>query len=277
MMSNYDDKSDVIGIVAHDLKTPVVATRGFLDLVQNVGPLNEQQAQFLQRAFGSLDRMEQLITSLLDWARLAAGEPLDMAVLDLRALILDSLNLMESLAAPRDITIHHDMGDAPVKIPGDEHLLRHVIANLVSNAIKYNLDGGSVWVKLEQKPPNVIVTVRDSGIGISEEDQKRIFERFYRAVKKSPDGRRIEGSGIGLSITQAVVALHGGELSLESELDKGSTFTFTLPMHASNKSSAAPRFRQWGGPAGGETIDDVDDNLQERPENPERESKREDR
>ncbi len=286
MEANPEDKrdSEVISIVAHDLKSPVTAARGFLDLVDNAGELNETQKMYLDRAFKSLDRMQQLISSLLDWSRLQSGEPLELRVVDLMHLIHDTVSFMRNFANQREISIRVETSEEKVWLPADNRLLEHVVSNLVSNAIKYNRDGGEVVIRVSRMGADVRVDVIDTGIGIEPKDQARVFERFYRASRKRMQGsRRVEGTGLGLAISQAVVGLHGGQIWVESEPGEGSVFSFTLPVQARPQdSSPSPdeiRHSRFGGfhlHQSGEIIDDVDDDLQERPERAERESRRDD-
>ncbi|MFW5748963.1 MAG: sensor histidine kinase [Chloroflexota bacterium] len=285
--SEFNDEQDsqLISIVAHDLKTPVTATRGFLDLVQNTGPLTELQQKYLNRAFMSLGRMEIMISSLLDWARLSAGKPLELAVVDLRGLVDEAYQLVAELAEQRDITTHLYLGDKPAMVSVDEQLMGQAITNLLSNAIKYNREGGQIIVTLTLKAQEVQVDVRDTGPGIDPELLDKIFDRFFRATKKDDQGRRIEGTGLGLAISQVVIELHGGRIWVESAVGEGSTFSFALPVRSApfrdseagksrNKRRKPNSFNE--GHGAGEIIDDVDDDLQERRDRAEREPRRDD-
>lgn len=233
MTNNLDDfDSDLISIVAHDLKTPVSAARGFLDLVEHSGPINETQLKFLERTRSSLSRMEKLIASLLDYARISSGIDLDRTVVDIHMLVEESIELFQDIASQHEINIHWQEDTKPVIALVDRRLMGHVISNLLSNAIKYNNEGGEVWIKVNEKGENVRVEVRDNGIGINEYAQERVFDRFYRAVKKNKNGK-IEGSGLGLAICQLIVNLHAGRIWVESTLGEGSTFSFIVPIQAS--------------------------------------------
>ncbi|HRF95182.1 MAG TPA: HAMP domain-containing sensor histidine kinase, partial [Aggregatilineales bacterium] len=179
LREEYD--SQLISIVAHDLKTPVSAVRGFLDLIQQFGTLNEMQLKYFDRAHLAIDRMEHLIGSLLDFARLESGvRGLHRTDVDLVALIESCADFLVEIAAKRDIQFHLQLGDTPITAPADKDLLNHVITNLLSNAIKYNRDGGGVWVNLTQNLTEIRVDVRDDGIGISSTDQQHVFDRFFR-------------------------------------------------------------------------------------------------
>lgn len=273
-----DDSNDaqVISLVTHELKTPVAAIRGFLQLLEASGPLAPDQRKWLGRTEESLDRMEQLIASLLNWSRLQAGSPLQLTVVDMKAVIAEAARQFEQTAAQRGIEIVLDLGEDDASVPIDDRLLSYVMTNLIGNAIKFNRDGGTVSVLLSMKGTVLRVDVTDTGLGIEPKDQPRVFDRFFRASHKRA-GRRIEGSGLGLAISKSVVELHGGRIWVESVPGEGSTFSFELPMEASD--GDAPRdtvrgFSFMDGGRSGEVSDDVDDQMQERPENPERDSRR---
>lgn len=263
LREDYD--SQLISIVAHDLKTPVSAVRGFLDLIQQLGALNEPQLKYFDRAHLALDRMEQLITSLLDFARLESGtRRLHQVDVDLVALIETCADFLIEIAAKRNISLHLQLGNVPMIAPADKDLIHHVITNLLSNAIKYNREGGDVWVSVSKMPSEIRVDVRDNGIGISISDQQHVFDRFFRANRKD---KSVEGTGLGLAICKTAIDLHGGRLWVVSEVGLGSTFSFTLPVGIHNLSDAS--HHHWGhdnSEGAGEISDDVDDNLQERAE-----------
>jgi signal transduction histidine kinase len=226
-LDDYD--SELISIVAHDLKTPVGAARGFLDLVEHGGPLNELQKQYLGKAFGALERMERLIASLLDFAKLESDIEMELSITDMHMLIAESVKLLTDVAKQQDVTIHYNDSADPIFALFDARLLSHVLSNLLSNAIKYNRKGGEVWVEVKDGTDAILVDVRDNGMGMSEFVQQHAFERFYRGVKKNENGQ-IEGSGLGLGICLSIIERHGGKIWVESTLGEGSTFSFTMPV-----------------------------------------------
>lgn len=263
LRDDYD--SQLISIVAHDLKTPVSAVRGFLDLIGQLGELNDPQLKYFDRAHLALDRMENLITTLLDFARLESGtRRLHRADVDMVALIESCADFLIEVAAKRNIQFHLQLGNIPIIALIDTDLMNHVITNLLSNAIKYNRDGGNVWVSITKTANDVRVDVRDSGIGISLSDQEHVFDRFFRANRKD---KSVEGTGLGLAICKTAIDLHGGRIWVTSEAGVGSTFSFTVPLHTHPVSHG--HHHHWGGrddEGAGEISDDVDDNLQERAE-----------
>lgn len=276
-MSDHKDEfeSDLISITAHDLKTPVSAARGFMDLILHSGPLNDVQIRYWEKAMSALDRMERIIVSLLDLARLEEGLVLEIEECDLCDLAQEAVELMGPMAAQRDITITFEPTAAPVKFNGDERLLYQVISNLISNAIKYNVDGGEVHVVARLERGQARLDVGDTGIGIPAEELAQVFKRFYRTSRR--ETRKIEGTGLGLTIAEAIIQAHGGRIWVESVLGKGTTFSFELPTSNRRRArggiSPARRnaearhsgFNVLRGESASEQSDAIDDDSQESP------------
>lgn len=275
---------ELISIVAHELKTPVGVAKSFIDLIDKVGELNDHQKHYVDRALLALLRMEELIHNLLDFARLESGVPLDLETFDLAVTIRTQVELLEEIAAQRDITFKVDEAISDLPIEGDEALLTQVVSNLLSNAVKYNRDGGTVRVTVEKKQTVIHIDVTDTGLGIPLKDQPRIFERFYRAndVKQ----QKISGTGLGLAITERIIQLHGGHIRVESTPGEGSTFSFTLPKTVATISSSREHgvidmpsvrreFRPPRSEFASELTDAVDDDTQESYDRPETDSRSE--
>jgi signal transduction histidine kinase len=257
--TSNDFERDLLSIVAHDLKTPIGAVKGFIELIQQMGPLNDAQERFAERALGGLDRMEHLVTNLLDLSRIESGIEMRMLPCDLNKLIQESAELLQGMAALRDITIYIDVHPGMGHVIGDSRLLGMVINNLLSNAVKYNREHGEIWISLSDDSRFVRVDVKDTGIGIAEKDLPHLFKRFFRA-SNSKD-KKIEGSGLGLAIVEMIVQRHEGRIWVESKAGEGSKFSFTLP-HAYRQAPAVMRDRDWSS----EESDGVDDNLQDSEE-----------
>lgn len=219
--------SDLLRVAAHELKSPIGAVRGCIDLIEQMGPLNEGQQKFANRALTILEHMEHLIAELLEISRLDGGVQFELASCNLGDIVRQLVDLQSTSAEARNITLHVEIAPNLPDVPCDQRFLPQAVSNLLSNAIKYNRDGGEIWVRVAVEGDEVRLSVRDTGIGISTEDQQRVFEPFFRARETA--ALRIEGSGLGLAITHAVVQQHGGRISVVSEPDKGSTFTITLP------------------------------------------------
>jgi signal transduction histidine kinase len=260
---------ELISDIVHDLKAPLIAVRGFLELVMHLGTLNESQANWMNRSFGALDRMEQLIINLLDYARLEAGGEIEPEPVDLREIVDTTISLMEEMAAERKISLVVEGTDDSLIVDADATLISQVINNLLANAIKYNRDDGQVVIKMMRQGPLAQVAVKDTGVGIQPGEHHRIFDRFYRAHIDRGDEAPIQrGSGLGLAIARTVIERHGGDIWVNSVPGKGSTFTFTLPINGPDAGrSQAPRNERHYAQAPGQTAieprDAVDDDTQE--------------
>lgn len=228
-MSTNDSQSrySLIGNIVHDLKTPVSAIKSYADLLSLGNPLSDRQEQFRTRILAAADSMTNLINDLLDIVWLEEGMELRKAPCNLRDAVRGEISVIEPLAATRNIQVSLAVDDALQLVSVDERRIRQVINNLLSNSVKYNRQGGQIFVTIRQQPDSVHVEFRDTGLGIPPQDLPHIFERFYRA--RRDESSDIEGSGLGLSIAKAIVEIHGGRIAVESILDEGSLFWFTLP------------------------------------------------
>lgn len=210
---------------AHELRTPVSVMlthtqNGLASLCRN-----DEHREAFEACQRSAQRMKKLIGALLALARLdAAHDAARRTQFDLALTIQDCAELVRPMAEGRGVKV--SMNLPPLEIPGDAEQLAQVITNLLTNAILYNHSGGAVDLKLEQQNPHAVLSVSDTGIGISAEDLPRVFERFYRA----DHSRSSTGLGLGLAISKAIVEAHGGLIEVSSELGKGSTFKLSLPI-----------------------------------------------
>lgn len=210
--------------VTHELRTPVANISSYIEMM--IDGCMEPTPERLQSCYDELQRLSDLISDL-ERLRQAESENLvlDRSNVDLRELSQTVMRNFESQLLEKNLG-GQVMGDASI-VPVDEGRMQQVLTNLVSNAIKYTNDGGSIRIIIEDTEDSGIIHVEDSGIGIPQEDLKRIFERFYR-TDRSRD-RRSGGSGIGLAIVKTIVQAHKGQISVESEEGKGSRFTIVLP------------------------------------------------
>lgn len=274
-MMNEADWVEILDDLAHELRTPLTAAKANVELVSKFGPLNEQQLRHNDRALEVLLRMEQMVNRMLEYARIKADRPLDIMECDLENLILRTIDMLEPLAARRGISIVDEIDPDIGLIEGDSRRLEQIFVNLLGNAIKYNVDEGEILITVQAEDSRVRVSVRDTGIGITPEDQEMIFERFFRAHDTKIS--RIEGSGLGLSIVRYVVEKHGGRIWVESTPGEGSVFTFELPRKQTKDASDEMREGQHKYTDDGlplshslrlpvqETLDGVDDDTQEAP------------
>ncbi len=230
-MTKSDSSNEWLDTVAHDLRTPINLVYGCLDVIQNLGPLNEKQLHYLDRAFAGLKRMEHLIARLKDISWVDSSVPLELSEVNLSDLIAEAVDLLLEAAEQREVKVRVNVSSAIETIHVDAARMAQVMDNLLSNAIKYNRQGGTVVIGATKEADSIRVMVQDTGMGIADEDQPHVFDRFFRA----PEGVRlkIEGSGLGLAITSGIIQRHGGRIWVESQINVGSTFYFTLPL-ASN-------------------------------------------
>jgi two-component system NtrC family sensor kinase len=229
-------KSEFVSTVSHDLRTPLTTIQGYVELLDRVGPLNEMQVNFIDKALNSLSHITALISDLLDIGRIEAGYDLEMGPIRVGELVETVAEDVEVEAAQADIEIRVDVADAPLISWGNARRLRQVIDNLVNNAIKYNNPGGWVEVHAHRDDDHIIVAISDNGIGIPPEEQPKIFERFYRV--QSPETEEVQGTGLGLAIVKSVIEKHKGRVWVESSPGEGSTFAFVLPVHKPDGGSA---------------------------------------
>ena len=213
---------------SHELRAPVSLIRTTAELAANGGRTNEEYREDMAQILTEAERTSRLIDSLLLLARADAGEEgLQREPIDLTTSVREAVDQGHSLAAERGVELTSSITPDPVVVLGDGEALRRLVFILVDNAIKYNTEGGSVQVALDNVGGNAVCSVSDSGIGIAVEDQKHIFDRFWRADKVRSRGAG--GAGLGLSIARWIVERHEGTIEVASELSKGTTFTLKLP------------------------------------------------
>ena len=223
-------KSDFISLVTHELRVPMTSIRGYTDLLlgEMAGPLNESQREFLQTVRRNLERMSVLIRDLSDINRIETGRmKFEMAVFDLRDAVENVVDDLREAIESKDQTIATSLPDELPAVYADRTRINQVLANLLSNANKYTPQGGAITVDVQSRDDHALVAVVDDGIGISEENQAKLFTQFFRAEDEAV--REQTGWGLGLSIVKKLVEAHGGEVGFESKLGEGSTFTFTVP------------------------------------------------
>ena len=213
-----------ISVLSHELKAPLNAIEGYLRLLQD--EQSPERRQMIDRSLLRLDGMRKLIFDLLDLTRIESGQKSrQFAEVDVAGVAKKTIDLFATEAAERDISIALEALE-PVKLVADAGELEIVLNNLVSNAVKYNRDGGSVTVSLERKDGAVNIQVADTGIGLTPEESAKLFSEFVRI--KNEDTFKILGSGLGLSTVRKLAHLYGGNASVKSERGVGSTFTVTL-------------------------------------------------
>lgn len=222
-------KSDFVSTVSHDLRSPLTLMRGYATMLEMAGALNDQQKGYAKMIVQGVDNMAKLVNNLLDLGRIEFGVGLQVEtvpVLDILERVTGDLQMQ---AKQKNISLGVELPrDLPHAIEADQALLHQALYNLVENAIKYTPEGGAVTVHVDPRPDgSLIFAVQDSGIGISEEDRKRLFEKFYRGTNR--DALMQRGTGLGLAIVKSIAERHGGKAWVESELGKGSVFFLQIP------------------------------------------------
>jgi signal transduction histidine kinase len=224
-------KSEFLANMSHELRTPLNAIIGFSEVLKErmFGELNEKQAEYTDDILTSGQHLLSLINEILDLSKVEAGRmELELATFDLPLAIDNARTFVRERATRHgihlDVTVDERLGD----FVGDERKIKQILLNLLSNAVKFTPEGGRIGIKARQADGAVEISVSDTGIGIAPEDQPRIFEEFRQVG--SDNAKKIEGTGLGLTLAKKFVELHGGRIWVESEVGKGSKFTFSLPI-----------------------------------------------
>ena len=219
-------RRDFVANVSHELRTPLTSVKAMAETLLD-GALEDAEVapRFLQTIIRESDRLVRLSADLLDLSRVEA-RGIEKKPIDLTALVAEVASRLASQAEKADITFTNTLR-APLIVPADRDEMAQVLVNLLDNAIAYTPRGGHVTLSASETSEAVTVSVADTGIGILSHDIPRLFERFYRADKAR--SRASGGTGLGLSIVKHIVENHGGTVGVESEYNKGSVFSFTLP------------------------------------------------
>lgn len=224
----FEAEKNLLGDAAHELKTPLAVIKAECDIALQRERSAADHAASLRNVRNVVKGMLFQINSLLTLTRLASGllDASSFARTSFTDCVEDATVLAEPLARKKNIALSVSLSE-DMTVLGDEDSLTEAVLNLVENAVKYNHPGGFVAVRLTRRDGMAALTVSDTGIGIAEEDKERIFDRFYRAASARSSQ---EGSGLGLSIVQAVARTHGGAIMVEGQPGGGSSFTLTLPL-----------------------------------------------
>ncbi|HEX2521073.1 MAG TPA: ATP-binding protein, partial [Terriglobia bacterium] len=223
-------KSEFLANMSHELRTPLNAIIGFSEVLgeRMFGELNEKQAEYTEDILSSGRHLLSLINEILDLSKVEAGRmELELATFDLPLAIDNARTFVRERAVKHGINLDVTVDERLGEFVGDERKIKQILLNLLSNAVKFTPEGGRIGIKARQADGSVEISVSDTGIGISPEDQAKIFEEF-RQVGGDYAHKR-EGTGLGLTLAKKFVELHGGKIWVESEVGKGSTFSFTLP------------------------------------------------
>jgi len=225
-------KSEFLANMSHELRTPLNAIIGFSEVLTDrmFGELNEKQEEYLKDIYASGTHLLSLINDILDLSKIEAGRmELELTDFDIPTALDNAIVLVRERAARHGISLHKSIDERLGQIQADERKVRQVVLNLLSNAIKFTPEGGRIEVLAAPKDGAVEVSVSDTGVGIAPEDQETVFEEFRQVGTAA---KKVEGTGLGLTLCRKFVELHGGRIWVKSEVGVGSTFTFSLPLRS---------------------------------------------
>ncbi len=227
-------KSDFLATMSHELRTPLNSILGFSEVLLSGDLLNEKQQRWARNIQTSGEQLLNLINDILDLAKIEAGKmQVHLEEFSIHDICEGLLAMFRPLAEKKNIDLHSQIAPDIKLLRQDPGKFRQILSNLLSNAIKFTPEGGRVLLKAEAEPSHLVLTVTDTGVGIAPEEQELVFEKFRQSG--NPLTREHAGTGLGLSIVRELAKLLGGEVSLQSELGRGSTFTVRLPLHLSQE------------------------------------------
>lgn len=217
----------LIASMAHDLRSPLAALFGYVDLIETMGELSPDQQYFVERTRDTAGKLNAVAAELIDLAWIEAGMPFKHAPVDLQQPIEQVIEELKPLAEEKQVTFFVSVQEPLPQIMGDADRIRQVVYKLLHNAIVYSNTEQIVAVHARSDGKEVVVSVADQGIGIPMDDLDLVFDRMFRS--RDPRVQAVPGGGIGLTIARLILSRHGGTISVISSVDKGSTFTFRLP------------------------------------------------
>lgn len=233
-------KSDFISMISHELRTPLFSIQGFVRLILGGEvPDEKTRTDFLTIVEEEAGNLANMVDNLLDLSRLEVGLlDLKLETVQIDQVARETLLKLGSLVQSKHIALKMGVTDNVPPLTADRRWLEHVITNLVGNAIKFTPEGGQIWVRIQRRPSDVVVRVIDSGVGIPPEEQKKLFSKFYQVDSSAT--RQAGGAGLGLYIARLIVEAHGGRIWVESQVGKGSAFSFSLPLSRSPREGEPP-------------------------------------
>ena len=211
--------------MSHELKTPLQSIIGSAELMENNLVKEEDMPRFVGHIRKEAERLVKLVEDIIRLSWLDENRDMEMELVDLKDIAEETKEVLENAAKEKNVTIN--VGGDDIKLRGVRSLLYEIVYNLCENGIKYNKDGGRVDITLSKEAEKNIIVIEDTGIGIKEEQQSRIFERFYRVDKSR--SKETGGTGLGLSIVKHAAMYHNAEVVLESKEGHGSKFTVIFP------------------------------------------------
>ena len=222
-------KDEYVKMVSHDLKSPLASIQSLVEVLLGgfAGPVDEKVKEVLQRIGKKIEFLHHYTKDLLDLSRIRAEKNLNLKIFNIKEVIDTAAEIAMPKTEGKKIQLNVEIAKQLLDIEADKELITYVFLNLIANAFKYTLSGGKVLVKVSQKDSSITAEVKDTGIGIPAQDLPHIFEEFFRA---SNVAKTTKGTGLGLSLVKYIIEKHGGNILLESEVGKGSSFRFTIPI-----------------------------------------------
>ncbi len=232
--SSSNIKTEFLSNMSHELRTPLNSINGFSEVLsdETYGPLNDKQKKYINNVLTSGKHLLLLINQILDMAKVESGKMrLTLTTLPIKNVLYEMALLVEDMIGRKNIKLILEIAEDLPDIDGDDLKIKEIIYNLISNAVKFTMEGGKIGIRAKKSGSVVEIEIWDNGIGIAPENMKKIFEGFFRV--DTPYSRITEGTGLGLPLSRKLVELHGGILTAESEgLDKGTLVRFTLPIES---------------------------------------------
>jgi two-component system NtrC family sensor kinase len=219
-------KSEFVTTVSHDLRSPLTAILGYVELIERAGPMTAQQEDFIGRVRISVEQIADLVSDLLDLGRIESGLDTSKERTPMAVLTHYALDSFRNRITAKGLRLQTKLQEGLPFVYGDPIRLRQMVDNLLENAMKYTPSNGTIFVEAEAEDDQVILRIRDTGPGIPHQDQPFLFDKFFRASNTPEDA---PGTGLGLSIVKSIVDQHEGRIWVDSELGQGATFTVVLP------------------------------------------------
>ncbi|HEC79918.1 MAG TPA: HAMP domain-containing histidine kinase, partial [Firmicutes bacterium] len=230
-------KTEFLNITSHELRSPLTSILGYAEILSEglVGPVTDGQRESAYGILRNARQLERLINDLLDFTQMETGRlRLDTEVCDLKPIIKDAVESMRPRIEEAGCAVSIEVPpDLPPSIC-DARRITQVLYNLIGNAVKFSPDGGTITISANKVDRFIRISVKDEGVGIPEENQEKIFDKFYQVDMS--DTRRARGLGLGLAISKAIIDAHGGSIWVDSKPEKGSTFYFTVPIEERRRS-----------------------------------------
>jgi PAS domain S-box-containing protein len=229
------NQTEFTRIVSHDLRSPLTYMQGFASMLEMVGPLNEKQSGFVEKILAGITQMTGLVDNIQDAGRFdpeTGFYEMQRAQCDVGEIVHKIVNNHLVPAEKQELTIEMKVADDVPIINADANMLERAITNLVDNAIKYTPNGGKIQVNVLKRDGKLVISVKDSGLGINAEQQKQLFQRHVRIARQ--EFKKIKGSGLGLFIVRSVAQRHNGDAWVDSVEGQGSTFSLSIPLEGPN-------------------------------------------